>query len=461
MTENAPPPETHEQHIARLIRRAEREREARRQSERLLDQKSRELFETNRALEAAHRAQKQTADQLMAILDNMPIAVLFASPEGQVEWVNAVVPSMFDLTAEEARMQSIGEFMPQLAEPDIMAAAMAGTPNDSMVTTARKADGVEFPAEVTFNVVSTQAGTSMIWMVRDITHRVAQEQRRQELEEDLRRAQRLESLGTMAGGIAHELNTPIQFITDNTNFLLGAFKDMAAAIDDLKSLATDKASEVIAKHDVPYLLDEVPGAISQSLDGLKRVAEIVLAIKRFSHPTSAAKEDNDLNQIVQTTILVSKNQWKYVADMELDLAADLPRIRSNAGELNQVLLNLIVNAAHAIEDKGNKGELGKIKISTRAVDGGIECRIQDSGVGIKQEIKDKVFDLFFTTKAPGRGTGQGLALVHSIVTQSHGGRIAIESEPGQGTTFVFVLPTGGAPGGSVTGDTVQGKVDAA
>ncbi|MBM3515393.1 MAG: PAS domain S-box protein [Alphaproteobacteria bacterium] len=429
---------------ARLTARAERERLARKEAERLLDEKSRELYQANQALEAVHSAEKKAAAQLRAILENLPIAVLIARPDGTVRWINEPARGLFGTTPNLARDREVSAFLPHLADAERAEAIMSAPPSDPSATVGRRSDGSEFPAEVSLTATEDPSEPSVIWMVRDVTHRTLQEQRRLKLEDDLRRAQRLESLGTMAGGIAHELNTPIQFIIDNTNFLGDAFKDMAGAIDALKTeVSPDKCDEILGQFDLAYLTEEIPNAIEQSREGLKRVAEIVLAIKRFSHPATAAKEDNDLNQIIQTTVLVSKNQWKYVSELDLELATDLPRVKSNAGELNQVLLNLIVNAAHAIEDKGTASGMGKIRIATRAVPGAVECSVSDSGVGIKPELRDKIFDLFFTTKAPGRGTGQGLALVHSIVTQSHGGRIAVDSELGKGTTLTFALPTGG------------------
>jgi two-component system, NtrC family, sensor kinase len=283
--------------------------------------------------------------------------------------------------------------------------------------------------------------TRTIWMVRDITNRILAEQKREQLEADLHQAQKLESLGTMAGGIAHELNTPIQFVTDNTKYLSTAFDDCLAAIRDLKSkVSAEIVAEVERAFDLEYLRNDVPQAITQSLDGLGRIAEIVLAIKRFSHPASATKEFNDIGQVIRTAVTVSKNQWKYVADLELDIASDLPSVKSNAGELNQVFLNLIVNAAQAVEDATDKPKPGKIKVSARAVPQGVECRISDTGTGIKPEHLDRIFDLFFTTKAPGRGTGQGLSVTHTIITQSHGGKIDVETELGAGTTFIITLP---------------------
>lgn len=443
MTSDADQNQDEDARLARLTARTERERLARKEAERLLDEKSRELYQANQSLEAVHSAEKKAATQLRTILENLPIAVLIAQPNGAIRWINEPARDQFGTTPKLARQRDVSTFLPQLVDAERAAAIMSAHPSDPSATIGRRSDGTEFPAEVSRAATDDPNEPSVIWMVRDITQRTIQEQRRRKLEDDLRRAQRLESLGTMAGGIAHELNTPIQFVTDNTNFLGDAFKDLAAAIAALKDGVPPEIYEATAKQfDLDYLFEEAPKAIEQSREGLKRVAEIVLAIKRFSHPTSAGKEDNDLNQIIQTTVLVSKNQWKYVAELELELANDLPRVKSNAGELNQVLLNLIVNAAHAIEDKGAGAGMGKIRIVTRSVPGGVECSVSDSGVGIKPELRDKIFDLFFTTKAPGRGTGQGLALVHSIVTQSHGGRIAVESEPGRGTTFTFSLPTG-------------------
>ncbi len=282
---------------------------------------------------------------------------------------------------------------------------------------------------------------TQISILRDITELRVAQSRQKELEQELLQAQKIEALGTMAGGIAHELNTPIQFITDNTNFLATAFRDMGEAVGDYRKLVPAEADAAIAKKcDLEFIGTEVPQAISQTLEGLSRVAEIVLAIKRFLHPSSTVMEENNLNDIVKTTTVVTKNQWKYVADLDLDLDPNLPTVKSNAGELNQVFLNLIVNAAHAIEDKGAKDGKGHITIRTRQTAEGVECSVSDTGVGIKGVNRSKIFDLFFTTKAPGRGTGQGLSLVHTIVTQSHKGKIAVDSTPGIGTTFTLTFP---------------------
>jgi len=402
----------------------------------------------NRELESAHFEQKQAADQMRVILERMPNGVVITGAEGTVEYINFVAQQMFGSTPTLARKQRLERFLPQLGTLTPEAANAIIDAPDPVRTTAQRSDGTSFPVEISAAVTGSE-GQSVIWMVRDITGRVIQEERRKQLESQLSQAQRLESLGTMAGGIAHELNTPIQFVTDNTKFLADAFNDlMGAAAALTERVGPDEAEAVAAQFDMRYLNQEIPQAINQSLEGLARIAEIVLAVKRFSHPVGTNKEDNDLNEIVRTAAMVSKNQWKYVADLELNLEPNLPLVRSNAGELNQVFLNLIVNAAHAIEDSGGASQKGKIAITTRVVPEGVEVRIVDTGAGIKPEIKDRIFDLFFTTKAPGRGTGQGLSLVHAFVAKNHGGSVGVQSEPGQGAAFIVTLPAVGTLSGS-------------
>ena len=245
-------------------------------------------------------------------------------------------------------------------------------------------------------------------------------------------AQRLESIGQLAAGIAHEINTPIQYVGDNARFLQNACAELAPLID-LDRAADDK------RDDMQYLCREIPKAIEQLLEGVEQVARIVSAMKEFSHPGPPEKTAFDLNRAVQSTILVARNEWKYVADMVENLEADLPQALCVAGEINQVLLNLIVNAGHAIAAAG-KSEKGVITVSTGHTNTWVEIRVQDTGTGIPMAIRSKVFDPFFTTKEVGKGTGQGLSIVHTVVVKNHGGTVHFETETGVGTTFVVRLP---------------------
>jgi len=275
-----------------------------------------------------------------------------------------------------------------------------------------------------------------------------------ELESQLRQSQKLEAIGQLAAGIAHEINTPIQYIGDNTTFIKQSWKDISellVAVEDLKKHTTaipslqsafDSFDRSFKSADVAYLSQEVPRAIDQTLDGVQRVASIVQAMKEFSHPGSQEKRSVDLNKAIETTATVSRNEWKYVANLEMRLDPNLPLVSCLPGEMNQVLLNLLVNASHAIADRAafSGDGMGMITVTSRHCENDAEVMVSDTGVGIPENIRDRVFEPFFTTKELGKGTGQGLALAHSIVVKKHGGRIWFESEVGKGTTFFIRLP---------------------
>ena len=193
--------------------------------------------------------------------------------------------------------------------------------------------------------------------------------------------------------------------------------------------------------DIDYLRDEIPLAIGQLLEGVEQVARIVRGMKEFSHPGMIERTDVNINHAISNTILVLRNEWKYVADVTTDFDQNLPTVPCQAGELNQVMLNLLVNAAHAIGDVVKDSDTkGQIKIVTRQVSGWAEIRVSDTGCGIPKDIQTKIFDPFFTTKEVGKGTGQGLALAHSVVVQKHGGTIDVDSQVGIGTSFIIRLP---------------------
>ena len=267
-------------------------------------------------------------------------------------------------------------------------------------------------------------------------------------------AQKLEAIGQLAAGVAHEINTPIQYVGDNTRFLEEAFTDLVALCDPANALAAaaascpsdadaaaryvDKAAEV----DLEFLLEEVPASIAQTLDGVDRVAAIVRALKDFSHPGSEEMTPLDLNRVVETTLSVARNEWKYVADLITNLDPDLPLVPGLSGPLGQAFLIVIVNAAQAIADvvDANRGGKGTITIESRRSGDYVEVSIADDGPGIPEELRDRVFEHFFTTKDVGAGSGQGLAIARSVIVEQHGGELSFESELGHGTRFVFRLP---------------------
>ena len=276
-------------------------------------------------------------------------------------------------------------------------------------------------------------------------------------EDKLNQNRRLESIGQLAAGITHEINTPIQYIGDNIQFLkdscrdiTGLLKKSLSFVQEAKagSIETSTVGEIeklIIDSDADYLLTEIPRAIGQSIEGLQRVSNIVSAMKQFCHPGIEGKQVADINKAVENVITVARNEWKYAADVVTDLDSSLPPVPCMLGEINQVILNLIINAVHAIKDAVRPDENGKgiIRVSTTHDDSWAEIRVSDSGTGIPKKIRSKIFDPFFTTKEVGTGTGQGLAISHSIIVNNHGGVLDFETEEGTGTTMIVRLPLRG------------------
>jgi len=267
-------------------------------------------------------------------------------------------------------------------------------------------------------------------------------------------AQKMESIGQLAAGIAHEINTPIQFVNDNLKFLQDSFQALdgvlmaygtlrealsAGSVTPAHLAATQAALE---DADLEYVMEEIPKAIQQSQDGADRVAKIVRAMKEFSHPGTSEQKLTDFNKAIENAVTVARNEWKYVADIEFAFDPDLPLVSCLPGEMNQVILNMVVNAAHAIRDVLDtaKEDKGKVTIRTRQMGDWVEIDIADTGSGMPKEVQEKIFDPFFTTKEVGKGTGQGLAIAHDVVVNKHAGTIAVDSQMGEGTTFTIRLP---------------------
>jgi PAS domain S-box-containing protein len=280
--------------------------------------------------------------------------------------------------------------------------------------------------------------------------------RRKILERQLAQAQKLESIGQLAAGIAHEINTPTQYVGDNVRFLESAFQDLSGVLNRYEALKkwikeqeaakrlVAEVEEAIERADLDYLRAEIPKAIEQTLEGVRRVTRIVQSMKSFAHPGKEEKVAVDINGAIENTVVVARNEWKYVADVVTDLDPGLPPILCIPGEINQVLLNVLVNAAQAVSEVVGDGscEKGKITIATCRDDAWVEIRISDTGRGIPDEIRSKIFDPFFTTKEAGKGTGQGLAICYTAIAERHGGSISFDTEIGRGTTFHIRLPIG-------------------
>lgn len=330
-------------------------------------------------------------------------------------------------------------------EREAMAAALDGSPVSALnLELAIEADG-ETRYLRAVGCAPSHADESAFITLQDISAKRASEREQAQLKERMEEANRLESLGTLAGGIAHEINTPAQYVGDNLTFLGNCTPDLLAvaqaATRECTAGSCPEVVQALERANLDFLNEEVPAAISQALDGVHRIARIVQAVKEFCYPSSREPQPCNLNHMIESAATVTRNAWKYCAEMDLDLAPDLPPLLAIEGELNQVLVNLIVNAAQAIAEKA-AATPGRIVVSTRRVDDSVEFSIADNGVGIPPERHKRVFELFYTTKPPGQGTGQGLAITSAIVRR-HGGTVTLDSAPGQGACFTITLPLAG------------------
>jgi PAS domain S-box-containing protein len=326
----------------------------------------------------------------------------------------------------------------------------------------RRRDGTVFYADIRTSAVRLKGRSCIIRFFADASERKSYEQQleserslREMAEIELRHAQKLQAVGQLAAGVAHEINTPAQFVGDSITFLTESFKEVQDLVARYRhavaTLAGMAGCEAIVREmeeaedaaDLSYIEQKAPAAFERALDGIARISSIVSAMKEFAHPDQREKSAADLNRALQTTLTIAKNEYKYVANIETDLG-HLPPVTCHLGDMNQVFLNLLVNAAHAIADVvGDSGSKGRIRVQTARDGDSVRVEIADTGCGIPEEIRDRVFEPFFTTKAVGRGSGQGLAIARSIVVDKHGGALTFESEVGRGTTFIILLPVDG------------------
>jgi two-component system NtrC family sensor kinase len=282
----------------------------------------------------------------------------------------------------------------------------------------------------------------------------ANEGDRTQLERELRQTEKLRAVGQLASGIAHEINTPIQFAGDSVHFLRGAFSELVELTRRAQALcqvldaggdyhpALAAYKEAASEADPDYLLDELPKAFEQTVEGLNRVAQLVVAMKEFGRPDEREKVLVDVNRCVHSTLTVAHNELKYAADLQLEFG-ELRPVPCYPGELSQVILNLLVNAAHAITARFGESKRGRICVRTQQEPDAVVISVSDNGGGISPEHQSRVFEPFFTTKPLGKGTGQGLAISHAIVVEKHGGALTFESSVGHGTTFRVRLPVAG------------------
>ena len=399
---------------------------------------------------------RKIEDRYRSFFENIQQAYFEIDKAGNFSFFNDHLCEILGYTNEELLGKNLAQFLDKEDSERVKAAFReifeTDQPKNGLVFQVIRKDGVKRQIGTTvcldMDMMNRKIGLKGI--ARDISER-------KNLEDQINQTRRLESIGQLASGIAHEINTPIQYISDNVQFLKDSFGNIVSLLNGFLNfvqiaktgpVSDSDISEIenkIQDSDSEYFMEEIPKAIEQSVEGLQRVLGIVSAMKQFCHPGVEDKQPADLNKAIKNIIIVARNEWKYVAEVITDLDATLPSVFCRIGEINQVLLNLIINAAHAIRDVVARGENGKgtIRVTTGHNDSWAEIRVSDTGTGIPKEIRPKIFNPFFTTKEVGKGTGQGLAISHSLVVNNHGGTLDFETESGKGTTMMVRLPLRG------------------
>jgi len=405
--------------------------------------------------ESTEKLINEESEKNTAILSTMPsILVILDAEERITDW-NDMATTTFNITRKDAlghRLIDLG-----LGE-DISKIQLRASNSDNTLVFPKvryecpdgKLGIVHFTASFIRDHQESLLGSVLLG--RDILVDMKQQH------EDLQ-TQKMESIGRLSAGIAHEINTPIQYIGDNIRFLQDAFSDiqqLLAKYDILTNNIGDNCEkstqemmnaiqESIDDIDLAFILEETAPAFEHALEGIHRVSKIVTAMRSFSYKEQYdEKVATDINQCLKNTVTVARNEYKYVAELVMDLDENLPRVFCVAGAINQVFLNILVNAAHAIEEKiGNhdSGEKGLISISTCVNEDMVTIRFVDTGTGVPDKVINKIFEPFFTTKAIGKGTGQGMSLSHRIIVDEHRGKIEVRNRLEEsGAEFLVSLP---------------------
>lgn len=404
-------------------------------------------------------ALRRSRERIKGITDSLFEGVLVVDGQGLISFANPSAKQFLDYAEEGGDIEGHPlDILMHLRTPEDDLGFADGPFHEALArnVTLRNDDAVFVtaagkPLSVAFAcspIGETEAKRSVIISFRNIE--ALKKAQREALQ-----SSRLASVGQLAAGIAHEINTPVQYVSDNLRFIDGALTKLMTAIVAARELAATamphadllepvaKFNELLTTAKIPFLMAEVPAAVSESLDGVAQIARIVLSMKEFSHPGTSTKTMTDINRALESTLTVSHNVWKHGAEVVRIFDPLLPPVLCHAGELNQVFLNLIVNATHAIEGSG-KPLPGQITITTSHDNGIVEIRVADTGTGVPPAIKDRIFDPFFTTKDVGVGTGQGLAICRDVVVSKHGGSLEVAGEPGDGAVFIIRLPVDAA-----------------
>lgn len=389
-----------------------------------------------------------------AVISSLADALLVLDQEGNVDTYNVSAQRLFGGKHSPLESKNIVELIPDLGSFSALedwehSDLERGTSGLTLQFSTYDESGTYY-YEAVFSRLFFDESLHYAAMIRDITARTIMEQQ-------LRQAQKLESIGQLAAGIAHEINTPIQYVSDNISFMKKASGHVLQANEMYRQIVSgccdensreqvEELEKMLKKAKFSFITEEIPKSIDQSLEGLGRVSKIVRAMKSFSHASEGNFSAADVKEALESTTTICRNEWKYIANLNLDIAENLPPVQLILDEFNQVILNLVVNAAHAIEDQRAahpSDELGQIDVSAKIEDGFLRIDVRDNGCGIPKDVQERVFEPFFTTKAVGKGTGQGLNIAYSVIVEKHRGRLELESREGEGSCFTVYVPVEG------------------
>lgn len=428
--------------------------------------KSTEAFETlpdkiSKYLELRdlRRERKKTSDQqnkLSIAINHSSESIMITDKNGIIEFVNPSFEKISGYTSIEilGKSPSIlksGQHDKKFYE-SLWKTILSGKPWKGHFINKKK-NGSFHEEEASISPVFNDKGEiiNFVALKRDVSDMI-------NIENQLRHAQKMEGIGTLAAGIAHEINTPLQYLHDNTMFIKDSLRNIFSALNEAKEIVSsctlENRSEIEKKFsrmklllndkNLNYLTQEIPAAINENENGIQIVRKIVMAMKNFSHPGMKTMQKADINEAIRSTIIITKNVWKYNTEIETEFGDKLPEVSCHIADINQVFLNMITNSCDAISERNEKSETGNItgliKIKTYSDNNFVFIEVSDNGNGIPEKVIDKIFQPFFTTKQIGKGTGQGLALSYDIIVNKHNGDIKVESKEGKGTKFTVKLP---------------------
>lgn len=438
-----------------LERRIVREAAGRKAAEHLLEAKTLELFLKNEEMQVSADRLRGQIDLIGVIMDAVPDIVVTCGETFKVETVSVASLTILGFEPSELVGLTLTEWIPCLEGNLDRLSRTRFTISEVQIPTR---DGGMITAEIRGRRTRLHDRALYVLVLHEIEERLAAERMKEDIYRQLHESRRLEAIGALSSGIAHEMNTPIQFIGDNVKYIGQSLKKIRSSYDlynnlklecqrlDLLPELVDEIEHFNQDIDLQSLVKEIFMAMQETMDGIKQVRDIVVLMKEFSHPGNSKPELNDLNTVVQGALTISRSRTKDVVAIETDFDGGNPEVSCRSGQIQQVLVNLIVNAVEAIEEADIPD--GRIRIATSASASTARIEVSDNGPGIPADIREKVFDPFFTTKQVGKGTGQGLALAKDIIIQQHGGQLYLDDRTGYSACFVIELPDGSIQQGS-------------